>query len=310
LLVERQLHRAAILDRPNTRSLHSEPKPWGGGLAVVAVILLGWLIMTATGVVSTNSLIIVPAAAVLAGISWRDDLKPLSPLTRLTVQVVAVGLGVSAFDDSLVLQGLVPWWLDRLVAAVAWLWFTNLYNFMDGIDGITGMESAAIGIGIVLVTALVGAPAAEIAAIATLTAGAALGFLWRNWHPATIFLGDVGSVPLGFIVGWLLLQCCLAGVWAPAVILPLYYLADATLTLLRRLRRGERPWDAHREHFYQMAVRAGLGHDQVTLRVLGVNVGLVLLAALATATGPLAILPAGAAVAALLWQFQRLPPRS
>src|SRR3546814_9909535 len=116
-------------------------------------------------------------------------------------------------------------------------------------------------------------------------AAAAAGFLWWNWHPAKVFLGDVGSVPLGFMLGWLLLGLAAAGHWAPALILPLYYLADATITLACRALRRERVWRAHREHFYQRAVQRGRSHATVSRAVFGVNACLAALA-LASLTAP------------------------
>jgi UDP-N-acetylmuramyl pentapeptide phosphotransferase/UDP-N-acetylglucosamine-1-phosphate transferase len=105
--------------------------------------------------------------------------------------------------------------------------------------------------------------------------GAAIGFLVWNWSPAKIFLGDVGSVPLGYILGFLLLDLAVRGYWKIALILPLYFLADATITLVRRLLRGERFWQAHREHFYQQAVRRGLGHAAVAKRVIAADLVLI-----------------------------------
>jgi UDP-N-acetylmuramyl pentapeptide phosphotransferase/UDP-N-acetylglucosamine-1-phosphate transferase len=123
--------------------------------------------------------------------------------------------------------------------------------------------------------------------------------LWWNWQPAQVFLGDVGSVPLGYLLGWLLLEAALKGLWAPALILPLYYLADATVTLAKRGLRGAKVWQAHRDHFYQRAVQGGLSHGAVVLRVLVCNVGLVVFALLATAGWPWPAL-AGAALAVLI----------
>src|SRR6185312_3303856 len=175
----------------------------------------------------------------------------------------------------LVFQGLLPPLADHLLAGLAWLWFINLFNFMDGIDGISGVEAAAIGLGTALAAWLAGTYQ-EIGCGLAL-AGAAAGFLVWNWHPARIFLGDVGSIPLGLVSGWLLLRLAIDGAWAPALILPSYYLADATLTLAKRLARGEKIWQAHRSHFYQRAVQAGLRHDQVARRVAETNVMLILL---------------------------------
>ncbi|MDH3702467.1 MAG: glycosyl transferase, partial [Alphaproteobacteria bacterium] len=129
---------------------------------------------------------------------------------------------------------------------------------------------------------------------------AALGFLRFNWHPARIFLGDVGSVPLGYLLGWLLLQAAAAGYWAPALILPLYYLADATITLLRRAARREKVWQAHREHFYQRAVQNGRSHARVSLAVLAANVVLAALALVAVAQPVIALAAAATTVALLL----------
>src|SRR5690606_27746163 len=138
--------------------------------------------------------------------------------------------------------------------------------------------TAAIGLGVALFAGAAGGEPALVA-LGLAVAGAAFGFLPWNWQPARIFLGDVGSVPLGYALGWLLLSLAAAGAWAAALILPLYYLADATLTLMRRLARGERVWQAHREHFYQRATQAGRSHAAV--------VSLVAAAAAAPAPWPL-----------------------
>ena len=145
---------------------------------------------------------------------------------------------------------------------LGWVWFINLFNFMDGIDGISGVECLGIGLGVAVIAALDGVPSGH-GSLGICLAAAAAGFLIWNWHPAKVFMGDVGSVPLGFLIGWLLLDMAAAGAWAPAVILPAYYLADATITLLRRLLRGAAPWQAHRDHFYQQATQAGRSHARV-----------------------------------------------
>ena len=172
---------------------------------------------------------------------------------------------------------------------------------MDGIDSITGVEAGCIGIGIALIAMQF--PSFSIdPLLPTAIAAAAIGFLWWNWHPAKIFLGDVGSVPLGYLLGWLLLNLASSGFWAPALILPLYYLADATITLVRPAARGERVWEAHREHFYQRAVQGGRSHAQVSTGVGLCNVALLGLAALSLAW-PLPALAAAFAtvVAFLIW---------
>jgi UDP-N-acetylmuramyl pentapeptide phosphotransferase/UDP-N-acetylglucosamine-1-phosphate transferase len=275
----RVLARRRILDHPNERSSHERATPRGAGIAVTGALLAAWVAVAALAPAARPTVAwIVPGALLLAVVSWRDDLKSLPALPRFVAQLVAVAAGLAVFgDDGLIFQGLLPLWADRLVAAIAWLWFVNLFNFMDGIDGLAGTETVAIGLGVALLALLVGGSPALVA-LALAAAGAALGFLPWNWHPARIFLGDVGSVPLGYVLGWLLLSAAVAGQWAAALILPLYYLADATLTLLGRLLRGERVWRAHREHFYQRAVQGGRSHGEVVALVAAADAVLVALA--------------------------------
>ena len=310
------IHRQ-ILDLPNQRSSHSTATPRGGGLALVAVLLPAWAVVAATGPAPIGTLWPVIAGAVLlAAVSWLDDLGRLAGLgetasagLRLAVQLAAVGLGLAALPDGPVLQGWLPAWLDRAVAFLAWVWFVNLFNFMDGIDGIAAVESIAIALGVALVAGLAGLNG--LAPLALTAAAAALGFLKWNWHPARVFMGDVGAVPLGFLLGWLLLTLAAAGQWAPALILPLYYLADATITLVRRLLRGARPWQAHREHWYQRAARRIGGHDRVVRVVAWTDAALVGLAALAALADPWpALAGAVAAVALLLARLSALAGRT
>lgn len=292
-LILRLLRSRAILDHPNERSSHSRPTPKGAGIVVVAVVLAAWLGLGWGTPVAGTTRVVVAAAFGLALLSWLDDLKGLNPLVRLMGHVAAVAaVLVLAPPATPFFGGLLPGPLDMAAAALLWVWFINLFNFMDGIDGIAGTETVAIGLGVALVAAATPLSPAFVV-YGLVAAVSALGFLWWNWHPARIFLGDVGSVPLGFLLGWLLLGLAKNGQWAPALILPLYYLADATITLVRRALRGEPVWRAHREHFYQLAVKHGLSHAQVVLHVLWVNVILILLA-VAAAQGWVAAALAGA----------------
>ncbi|MCG8545022.1 MAG: glycosyltransferase family 4 protein [Alphaproteobacteria bacterium] len=302
-LLRAQLRRRAILDEPNERSSHAAPTPRGAGLAVVPIILVAWLAAwlidenIAAG--QTTPLILI-GAGVLAVVSWIDDLRHLPEWIRLAVQIAVVVVAVAQFgSDALVFQGLLPGWLDSLAAALAWIWFINLFNFMDGIDGMTGVESSCLGVGLA-VLALLAPAAAPSPWLGLSLAATTLGFLVWNWHPARIFMGDVGSVPLGFLLGWLLLSAAANGLWAPALILPLYYLADATLTLCRRALRGGRFWRPHREHFYQWAVQNGRSHARVVLPVLAANIVLIVLAATAVAAPLLSLGGACVVTAALL----------
>ncbi|RTR23809.1 glycosyltransferase family 4 protein [Azospirillum griseum] len=313
------LRRKAILDHPNERSSHSVPTPRGGGWGIMLTLLPGWALVAllgpggagfgvaSFGVPSFGVWVILAGVAVLMAVSWIDDRRNLPPAPRFLSQIAVVLAGLAALPaDGLVFQGLLPLWADRLVVAVGWLWFVNLFNFMDGIDGLAGSEAATIGGGVALVGALAGLnPAFGLYGL--VAAGGALGFLVWNWHPARLFMGDVGSVPLGYALGWLLLSLAASGHWAAALLIPAYFLADATLTLLRRLVEGKKVWQAHREHFYQKATQRGRSHAQVVRLVLALNVALVALAALSLVLpmGWSLLLPGVGAVALLLATLAR-----
>ncbi len=306
-MILRLLERRAILDRPNPRSSHSQPTPRGGGIAVIAAIAVAWLVWSGLDRIPGDWWPILAATLTLALVSWADDLRGMSVWLRLLAHVAAVAVGASLLDDNqLVFQGLLPPWLDHVGAALLWLWFINLYNFMDGIDGITAVETIAIGVGLFVTTLIVGWDH-PVSALALMIAAAATGFLPWNWSPARIFLGDVGSVPLGFVLGWLLLVSAAAGWWMVALILPLYYLADATITLARRVVRGERIWRAHAGHFYQQAARRLESHARATLAIAATNALLIAAAIAGTSIlAPwLAVIFSVGIVAILLWYFAR-----
>ena len=253
-LVLMLLRRHAIFDRPNERSSHTELTPRGGGIAVIAVLILSWGVL-ASPEHRLEIFTIIAAVILLACVSWIDDLKSLSPGIRLAAQLIAILPSLLWLNEKyFIFQGIIPEPFNLILAGLIWIWFINLFNFMDGIDGIAGIEAAAIGIGIAIVVTWA-AEASIDPRLSVAVAASAFGFLCWNWHPAKLFLGDVGSVPLGFLLGWLLLNLASSSTWPAAVILPLYYFADATITLMRRAIRGEKVWHAHREHFYQRAVQ-------------------------------------------------------
>lgn len=294
------LRRRAVLDQPGARSSHTSPVPRGAGLAVVAVLTTAWIMLAIGGAAPRDTIAVAVGAGGLALVSFVDDLHTLPVGLRLVAHFVAVIAALQFFPpDALVFQGALALPLDRAATALLWVWFVNLYNFMDGIDGITGVETAGIGVGVAAVSALAGHGPIWIALVA---GSAAIGFLRFNWHPATVFLGDAGSVPLGYATGWLLLLLARHGLWAPALILPLYYLADATVTLVRRAARGEVPWHAHRGHFYQRALRDN-DHATIARLVLVGDVGLIALALLALARPLIAVALAVALASAMLTLF-------
>ncbi|HLI23088.1 MAG TPA: glycosyltransferase family 4 protein, partial [Stellaceae bacterium] len=309
-IVRAWLERRAILDHPIERSAHDIATPRGGGLALIPVVLFAWLMLALAGLAPSGTIAIVGLAAALAVVSWFDDLGGLSFGWRLGAHVIAAAIGATFLSGPMpVFQGLLPPLADRAATILLWTWFINLYNFMDGIDGITSVETIAIAVGTVVVTRVAGDDGSAALAALALAAGA-LGFLRWNWPRASIFLGDIGSVPLGFATGWLLLLLAQQGDWAAALILPLYYLADATVTLLRRMARGERFWQAHRTHFYQSALAPDNDHRAVLLLILGGNVALFLLALLATLWPKIALIVAVLATLSLLAQLSRRSRRA
>jgi UDP-N-acetylmuramyl pentapeptide phosphotransferase/UDP-N-acetylglucosamine-1-phosphate transferase len=313
LVALRPLLQRIAMAKPNARSSHRIPTPQGGGAAVVAVtVLLGGaaaLLVLPDDGGSDRLAVVLAAAALLAVVGAIDDIRTLPALPRLLVQVIAVGIMVAALpSDSPLVPGL-PSWLERAALVLAGVWVVNLVNFMDGIDWITVAETVPIAAALVLLGAL-GALPMEGIVLALALGGAMLGFAPFNRPPATLFLGDVGSLPIGLLLAWLLFLLAGSGHAAAALLLPLYYLADATLTLLRRIARGERVWEAHRSHAYQRAVDGGMPVMAVIARVFGVNVALAALALVSVLRPDLPTQAAclalgGALVAWLLWKLGR-----
>jgi UDP-N-acetylmuramyl pentapeptide phosphotransferase/UDP-N-acetylglucosamine-1-phosphate transferase len=299
------------LARPNARSSHREPTPQGGGIAVVAATVLVTLgVGSLVGPDGTRAVsVVLAAAALIAVVGGVDDVRPLPVVPRLVLQLLAAFAAIAVMPADLRVAPFFPWWAERLCLLVALLWFVNLTNFMDGIDWMTVAEMVPVTASLVLLGILAKLPPpATILALALL--GAMLGFAPFNKPVAKLFLGDVGSLPIGLLVGWLLLRLAQSGEAAAAMLLPLYYLADASVTLARRAAAGEPFWQAHRSHFYQRACDMGLTVPEIVGRVLLTNVALALLALLTVAWHePLAIaaaLVAGTALVAwLLVSFTR-----
>lgn len=270
------------LARPNARSSHKVPTPQGGGVAVVAAVLAvaGLACLLLRGAVPHLEIAIVFSATLLiAVVGAADDIRTIEVAPRLLLQTIAVAAVIAAIPADTTIIPYLPWWGERALLLVAGIWFLNLVNFMDGIDWMTVVEVLPVSAGLAILGTL-GAlpPYATIAALALF--GATLGFAPFNRPVARLFLGDVGSLPLGLLIGWLLLLLAGNGHLAAALLLPLYYVADATVTLLRRLARGERIWQAHRTHFYQRATDHGRSVPSIVRGVFLVNIVLVGLAVL------------------------------
>ncbi len=302
------LRRHQVMDKPNARSNHTLPTPRGGGVAVIAAMISGAAVLWLLGYDIQPGIPLLYGIALLTPISFYDDIKGASIRWRFLCQLLAVSITLSLFPlPGLLFGGALPAFLERVIAALGLLWFINLYNFMDGIDGITGSETAAISIGVALVALAAGLPS-FLSLYPLIIVASILGFLVWNWHPARIFIGDVGSVTLGYVTGWLLLQLAAAGYLAAALILPAYYLTDSSVTLIKRMIRGERFWESHSQHFYQQAVRSGYNHAQVTRGITYINIILIITALISTHGGGYALASltiAYSSVAGLVYYWHR-----
>lgn len=302
------------LAKPNARSSHRIPTPQGAGIAVVA----------ATLVVAAASIALVGpgdaripfavfgATLFIAAVGFADDVRSIPVLPRLLLQGAAVAVVILAAPEGLRVVPACPLWLERTLLLLAGLWFVNLVNFMDGLDLMTVAEIVPITGAVVLFGWLSDLPASTTLVAAALF-GAMLGFAPFNRPVAKIFLGDVGSLPIGLLVGWCLLQLAWHQQFAAALLLPLYYLADATVTLLRRMARREPFWAAHRSHFYQRATDNGFSVSRVVGEVFALNIALAALAigsamTSSTTISVLLLVIGGIATALLMWRFSRRRP--
>jgi UDP-N-acetylmuramyl pentapeptide phosphotransferase/UDP-N-acetylglucosamine-1-phosphate transferase len=293
--------------RPNARSSHRQPTPQGGGISVVvATFVVAWgAVATSPAMLQDEGgqfLALTATAALLAVVGAMDDLRSLSAGIRLAVQCIAVGALIAALPNQLRILPQLPWWLERAGLFVGVVWLVNLVNFMDGIDWMTVAELVPVT-GTILLLGLGGAIALWPAVVAAALLGAIVGFAPFNKPVARVFLGDVGSLPIGLVLGWLLLRLAAQGHLAAAVILPLYYFADATITLIRRVGRGEPFWQAHRQHFYQRATDNGLAVPAIVRRVLLVNLALAALAVITVAveSTTISLAALAAAIAIVTW---------
>ena len=278
------------IDHPNERSLHTKPTPRSGGVAILSSILIGLgvaalgyaVVPPSTGFLpngfASASVWIVGSIALVATVSFLDDRRGLPIGLRFAVQAIAAGIvvwGVGLTLPSIPIPGITTielGWFAAPVSVLFLLWMTNLYNFMDGMDGFAG-GMTTLGFGFL---AYFGWRAGHpfMLLTATVVSMSALGFLFHNFPPARIFMGDVGSIPLGFTGGALMLVGLRDGLfdfWVPMMIFSPFIL-DATVTVLRRAWQRQKIWEAHRDHYYQRLVLGGWGHRRTVLAEYGVMV--------------------------------------
>lgn len=284
-----------ILDIPGNRSSHNIPTPRGGGLAISVCCLVAILFFGTYGILEKRVMwAFLGGGSAIAIIGWLDDRKSMTPIVRFLVQLAAATWAVYFIGGLPTMNigiGTIPLgWFGSILAILGIVWMTNLYNFMDGIDGIAGME--AVMVGAIGGTLLAISNSWGLAFVSWSVAAASLGFLFWNWHPAKIFMGDVGSGFLGFFFAVLLLASERSGnipllIW---LLLLGVFIGDATFTLFKRLLKGDRVWEAHRSHFYQRAVQIGYSHTTVILVTASLNAILGILTIFAYLNPPLLLL--------------------
>jgi Fuc2NAc and GlcNAc transferase len=270
------MKKSILMDIPNQRSSHEMPMPRGGGapMAVAAIFSIALLGLIRAPLVPTNWVwTMCVGGGAIAWIGWQDDRFSLSPQSRLLVHVIAAAWAVywlMPAETELKYKILAGFWVA---------WSINFYNFMDGIDGLAGAEAVLIGLGAGYIAARVGTQ--PTLAINWVIASAALGFLFWNWPPAKIFMGDAGSGFLGYAFGCLAIGSGMnwdAGFPTYLLLLALFW-GDAGFTLVKRIVRGERFWEAHRQHLYQKAAQKGFSHLEITLFFVCANLVLFVIAA-------------------------------
>jgi UDP-N-acetylmuramyl pentapeptide phosphotransferase/UDP-N-acetylglucosamine-1-phosphate transferase len=308
-LLRRWIVHRQILDHPNDRSLHSIPVPRGGGIAILLVTVAGTLLLDLG---SLRFLLPWSAAALLLGfIGFIDDVRGLSPVLRLAIQLALAIMTVVAYGafEGLSFSAAGSLKFGAAAGAMTVIWiagFTNAFNFMDGVDGIAGVQALAAGTAWAAIAYR--HSNRPLLHIAILVAASSAGFLMHNWNPARIFMGDVGSTFLGYTLAVLGLfdAATRHDLLLPALVLwP--FLFDSSFTLLRRLGRRERVWTAHRSHLYQRLTLEGWSHARVSLLylMLAASGGIVAIAldrGLLTQGSSIGIV---VSLAALLWLLTR-----
>ncbi|HTB88460.1 MAG TPA: glycosyltransferase family 4 protein [Steroidobacteraceae bacterium] len=281
-VVRRHALRNNIVDLPNMRSSHTVPTPRAGGIAVVVSFVAALCALCLCRVVDARTAgILIISGCAIAAVGYLDDRRQLTAKARFAVHLAAAVFAIALLggipEPELARWGLGGFWIGFAFAVLVLAWGTNLFNFMDGIDGIAASEAIFMSMAGAYLNWLDGGDSGVTAAMLCLSAATAGCLVW-NWPPARIFMGDVGSGFLGFMVTLLVILTCNRGS-APIEVLPILggvFLVDATVTLIRRFVRGDRWMEAHRMHAYQRLSRKWQSHKLVTVLVIAVNFGWLL----------------------------------
>ena len=264
--------KVGLVDIPNSRSNHTFPVALGGGIIITFLILLLGL-YSKINFSFTCYLVLM----MLFAISLLDDIKNVNAIIRLLFHMLCIFLYVNNYLIDKVQEKFPSLDSNIYLAIYAFsiigiTWFINGFNFMDGIDGITSIQVIFIMLALIILESIFFLDNINHYLIIL---GVMLGFLFYNWQPAKIFLGDSGSIPLGFLMTYFLIEISLKGYWCAALILPMYYFLDTTITLLKRIIYGKKFWQSHNDHFYQTFVKSGNSHSKTCHYFSIISIGLL-----------------------------------
>lgn len=266
-------YRVGLVDNPNIRSNHTHPIALGAGIIIIPLIVL---ISLNLGFLWEKEILL--SLSILYIISILDDIRDVNPIIRLLFHFFSISIFVAVylypFIGNMIITNIYMNIFFGLIAIISIVWFINSFNFMDGIDGITSVEIIFICLSIIYFHFFL---EKEINILALSILITVTVFIYFNWSPASIFLGDSGSIPLGFLIITLLIDFSLKGYWVASIILPLYYTMDTSVTLFKRVYKKKKFWKAHNEHYYQMALKNGFSHIRVNSFMVLMNIGLFLL---------------------------------
>ena len=290
------LNKKGVLDFPQKRSNHSKPKPKCAGIIIVPIIIVSIFFFINLDLIKSEPWkYICYFTIVLFLTSFLDDIFNLPSSLRLLIQIISITLVLQFFDTyinefmektfsqlNLFHKNELLKLIIKILLIIMWLWITNLFNFMDGIDGISASQLITFSLGIIILS-LNSEMLLEFKYLGLIFFSSILGFLYWNQPPAKIFLGDCGSIPIGFLIGGIcILSLLKLNNFIPTMILLLYYILDSSLTLANRILQKKNIFKAHSEHFYQKKVRSGWSHQQVLLKITTVNSILIIFALLYT----------------------------
>lgn len=298
-----------LIDKPDNRRLHKKHTPRGGGIAILVAFTISFLIFDSHQHFTYSTGLLIPLW-IIGLISFYDDIYDVHVLYRLLVQIIVVFALIFTFLlPNQLFHSDLPYYVDLIIAATAFVAFVNVYNFMDGMDGLTGSHTIHLSITIIILCLLkydIILHVNLVLAIAVLTLGATLAFTIYNWHPAHIFLGDVGSITLGLLMGLALMLIAASGerLFVSSIICFLYYISDGGMRIIIRAFKGEKIWKPHLNHFFQQAIRKRLGQKKILSEIILCNYWLSILAILALFYPVISLLIALLMVLRIILKFQ------